>query len=140
MDQSLGQVKWIRRSRTIPTRCRFCGAEVFYYEDQFGSKVFFDELGPPWPKHPCAEYEAFLLQQAVSPPTTPLPVVPPKEDTPPILEAWDKRSRQAYKPPIRAVHPTRESSVFDLGVVRELIPKVDIFRTSTRLNRSETPR
>jgi len=46
----------------------------------------------------------------------------------PLLEAWDKRSRQAYKPPIRAVHPRRESSVFDLGIVRELIPKVDIFR------------
>ena len=128
MDQSLGRVRWIRRSRTIPTRCRFCGAKVFYYEDEFGSKVFFDELGPPWPKHSCAEYEAFLLQQAVSQPSTSRPVVPPEEDTIHILEAWDKRRRQAYKPPIRAVHPTLERPVFDLGIVRELIPKVDLFR------------
>ena len=128
MDQSLGRVRWIRRSCTIPTRCRFCGAKVFYYEDEFGSKVFFDELGPPWPKHSCAEYEAFLLQQAVSQPTAPHPVVPPKEDTIHILQAWDRRRRQAYKPPIRAVHPERGSHVFDLGIVRELIPKVDIFR------------
>jgi len=128
VDQSLGRVRWIRRSRTIPTRCRFCGAKVFYYEDEFGSKVFFDELGPPWPKHSCAEYEAFLLQQAVSSPTTPRPVVLPEEDTVRILEAWDRRRRQAYKPPIRAVRPTLERPVFDLGIVRELIPKVDIFR------------
>ena len=87
VDQSLGRVTWGRRSRTIPTRCRFCGAKVFYYEDEFGSKVFFDELGPPWPKHSCAKYEAFLLQQAVSSPTALRPVVPSEEDTIHILEA-----------------------------------------------------
>jgi hypothetical protein len=27
---------------------------VFYYENEHGSKVFFDELGWPWPKHSCA--------------------------------------------------------------------------------------
>jgi len=55
-------------------------------------------------------------------------VVPPEEDAVHILEAWDRRRRQAYKPPIRAVRPERGSHVFDLGIVRELIPKVDIFR------------
>jgi hypothetical protein len=33
--------------------CRFCGRTVFYYENEHGSKVFFDELGWPWPKHSC---------------------------------------------------------------------------------------
>lgn len=33
--------------------CPVCGAEVFFYQNEFGSKVYFDELGPPWPKHPC---------------------------------------------------------------------------------------
>jgi adenine-specific DNA-methyltransferase len=33
--------------------CRYCGASVFYYENEHGSKVFFDELGWPWPKHSC---------------------------------------------------------------------------------------
>ena len=127
-DQSLGQVRWIRRSRTIPTRCRFCGTKVFYYEDEFGSKVFFDELGPPWPKHSCAEYEAFLLAHATSQTSAPHPVTPPEKETNRILEAWDKRRREAYKLPIRAVHPERGSYVFDLGIVRELIPTVDIFR------------
>jgi hypothetical protein len=33
--------------------CRYCGASVFYYENEHGSKVFFNELGWPWPKHSC---------------------------------------------------------------------------------------
>ena len=46
---------------TIPNaRCPVCGAEVFFYQSPFGGRVFFDELGPPWPKHPCTDTnEAF---------------------------------------------------------------------------------
>ncbi|MBO6586780.1 MAG: hypothetical protein JJ953_11790 [Gracilimonas sp.] len=41
-------------SFTIPNaNCPVCGDNVFYYENEHGSKVYFDELGPPWPKHPC---------------------------------------------------------------------------------------
>ncbi|UPS63001.1 hypothetical protein [Providencia rettgeri] len=35
--------------------CRTCGQKVFYYEHPNGAKVLFDQLGPPWPKHPCYE-------------------------------------------------------------------------------------
>lgn len=35
--------------------CPVCGAEVFFYQNEHGSRVFFDELGPPWPKHPCTD-------------------------------------------------------------------------------------
>lgn len=38
--------------------CPVCGAEVFFYQNQNGSRVFFDELGPPWPKHPCTDNSA----------------------------------------------------------------------------------
>jgi hypothetical protein len=33
--------------------CPVCGQPVFFYQNEHGSRVFFDELGPPWPKHPC---------------------------------------------------------------------------------------
>ena len=36
-------------------KCPECGKPVFYYQNEFGSRVFFDELGPPWPKHPCTD-------------------------------------------------------------------------------------
>lgn len=41
---------------TIPNAtCQVCGAKVFYYEHPNGARVLFDQLGPPWPKHPCYE-------------------------------------------------------------------------------------
>jgi hypothetical protein len=36
-------------------KCPVCGAEVFFYASENGGRVFFDELGPPWPKHPCTD-------------------------------------------------------------------------------------
>lgn len=36
-------------------KCPVCGADVFFYQNEFGSRIYFDELGPPWPKHPCID-------------------------------------------------------------------------------------
>jgi len=33
--------------------CPLCGESVFFYQSPEGGRVFFDDLGPPWPKHPC---------------------------------------------------------------------------------------
>lgn len=35
--------------------CPVCSAPVFFYQSPSGGRVFFDELGPPWPKHPCTD-------------------------------------------------------------------------------------
>jgi hypothetical protein len=35
--------------------CPVCGVRVFFYQAPDGGRVFFDELGPPWPKHPCTD-------------------------------------------------------------------------------------
>jgi hypothetical protein len=35
-----------------PTTCPKCGEQVFFVRHNGGS-VWFDELGPPWPKHKC---------------------------------------------------------------------------------------
>src|SRR6266496_108912 len=45
-------------SFTHPTECRTCHRPCFFYQNDRGSKVFFDSLGPPWPKHSCAHEEA----------------------------------------------------------------------------------
>jgi hypothetical protein len=45
-----------RNSYTIPNAaCPVCGAAVYFYQSSNGGRVFFDELGPPWPKHPCTD-------------------------------------------------------------------------------------
>ncbi|PBB34337.1 hypothetical protein [Mesorhizobium sp. WSM3882] len=46
-------------------KCPVCGAPVYYYQNARGSRVFFDDLGPPWPKHACTDnqrggYQAFV--------------------------------------------------------------------------------
>ena len=35
--------------------CPVCGAAVYFYQSEAGGRVFFDELGPPWYKHPCTD-------------------------------------------------------------------------------------
>jgi hypothetical protein len=44
------------RSLTIPNaKCPVCRVRVFFYQNEYGSRVFFDDLGPPWPKHSCTD-------------------------------------------------------------------------------------
>lgn len=35
--------------------CPLCGASVYYYQSPYGGRVYFDDLGSPWPKHPCTD-------------------------------------------------------------------------------------
>lgn len=35
--------------------CPVCHEQVFFVQCGNGGRVFFDELGPPWPKHPCTD-------------------------------------------------------------------------------------
>ncbi|MDR2238185.1 MAG: hypothetical protein LBE92_18835 [Chryseobacterium sp.] len=43
-------------SFTVPNaKCPVCSENVFFYQNYHGSRVYFDQLGPPWPKHPCTD-------------------------------------------------------------------------------------
>lgn len=35
--------------------CPVCSAKVYFYKNEHGSRVYFDELGWPWPKHRCTD-------------------------------------------------------------------------------------
>ena len=35
--------------------CPVCGQSVYFYANSYGSRVYFDELGKPWTKHPCTD-------------------------------------------------------------------------------------
>lgn len=48
-------------------RCPVCQASVYYYANDLGSRVFFDHLGPPWPKHGCTDNPRIPMPSA-SPP------------------------------------------------------------------------
>jgi hypothetical protein len=53
---------WVKDSRgTVESyvnpnaHCPVCGAAVYFYRSPYDGRVFFDELGWPWPKHPCTD-------------------------------------------------------------------------------------
>ena len=46
--------------------CPVCGAQVFFYRSPYDGRVFFDELGPPWPKHPCTDNQLSLSHRIQS--------------------------------------------------------------------------
>ncbi len=44
------------QSYVVPNAtCPVCGETVFFYQSPSGGRVFFDDLGWPWPKHPCTD-------------------------------------------------------------------------------------
>lgn len=54
-------------SYVVPNaRCPVCGVSVFFYQSPYGGRVFFDELGPPWPKHPCTDTSSAYLRDAIN--------------------------------------------------------------------------
>lgn len=53
-------------SHTNPNACcPVCSAKVFFYRSPEGGAVFFDDLGPPWPKHPCTSYGVHLQAEKI---------------------------------------------------------------------------
>jgi hypothetical protein len=53
-------------------RCPRCELPVFYFQNEHGSRVFFDTLAPDWIKHPCTDN-----QQPVE--RSPIKIRPPLE-------------------------------------------------------------
>lgn len=55
-------------SFSIPTKCWYCGQQIYIYVNEYGSVVLFDELGWPWPKHDCPQAPADLKGHSVQRP------------------------------------------------------------------------
>lgn len=123
-----------RTSCTIPTRCRYCGAKVYFYTDEFGSKVFFDELGPPWPIHSCTGYEKAYQDswRCTSGPvgrfirTENGELVHADEYLKHVQS--ERATGKKWDRPITAVHPRAGRSIYEIGVVRDIISKVNVFK------------
>lgn len=47
-------------------KCPVCGAAVFFYANAAGSRVYFDDLGPPWHKHPCTDNPTRRIREHVA--------------------------------------------------------------------------
>lgn len=134
-------------TRTFPTKCSRCGDDVFFFSCTCGSKVFFDELGWPWPEHNC-EFSSSDRRWAKGRPKTKLSgggmraeisdsvtlTRPPERP----IRRWnidaavadaarrDALSRQSHA--IESVPPGADWDVEITGVVREVNSQVDVYR------------
>lgn len=50
-------------------KCPVCSQRVFFFQSENGGRVFFDDLGWPWPKHGCTDRAATQKNQTIYAPT-----------------------------------------------------------------------
>jgi hypothetical protein len=76
--------------------CPVCNAPVYFYQSPFGGRVFFDHLGPPWPKHRCTDNSGFTRPSrpivVLGPGSAPAATLPPLHARdawrPMLMEEW----------------------------------------------------
>lgn len=61
------EVPTLRSITTPNARCPRCDASVFFYVAPEGGRVYFDALGPPWPKHPCMDTQRNQRRRGANP-------------------------------------------------------------------------
>lgn len=126
------------RTTTWRTRCLDCEARVYFFKCNHGSKVFFDELGPPWPMHDCDQSWARRRRRSVD--ESGQVVVEIREDVtliapPPsfavddgIAESLIEAPSSRQPDPIIAMDPPPGASEHYIGILREVSPRVDPLR------------
>ena len=50
-------------------KCPVCGVQVFFFQSDNGGRVFFDDVGWPWPKHPCTDNRGTVFENTSTPTT-----------------------------------------------------------------------
>lgn len=113
-------------AKTYPTRCRFCDQSAFYFSCDHGSKVFFEALGDPWVRHDCVglnKHQSIRDQiRAIEAQIAELEVEYQREMV--------RLARERQWRPIEKAAPQVGTVVREVGVVRELEEKVDVYKRS----------
>src|SRR5579871_2050989 len=135
---------WWCHPRVWPMLCRYCGQRVFFYQCDHESKVFFDDLGDPWPKHDCGGYTRSLGGPPPSGRRGPTvfrrikgsdaltPLIESKtlnEDVidDEVLTTVEEHEKRAGNEPFRKIDAAKGQTVDEMGIVREFFPSVDLF-------------
>lgn len=117
-------------TKTFPTVCPSCGIGVFFFSCNCGCKVFFDDLGAPWPIHDCdTSWTRGLRRTTDSTGSISVELSPGVTITRPpesfgiessIVESARAGRRRAVSAPIDAIEPKSSRATEVIGVLREL--------------------
>jgi hypothetical protein len=116
-------------------RCNGCGERAWFFQCSHGSKVFFDELGPPWPIHDCDRSwgrglrreidDAGNVTVEVTRSVTVRRALRRFSIAPEVLDRPVRLPPEAEPAPIVRQDPTRTANEEYVGTVRELRSPVD---------------
>lgn len=56
LKRSAGEA-YVNGTLVFNIRCPGCAKSVFFYQNEHGSRVFFESLGKPWPRHHCINWQ-----------------------------------------------------------------------------------
>jgi hypothetical protein len=131
MDYSTAVHGWWCNSRTFPTRCRYCGDPVFFFECDHGCRVFFNELGAPWPEHRCLDYliaqygRDFIAEGMAIMMMTPGVEIGHKIDPAYARNTMQQAEHQRRQNPLPC-NPYGDQETITEGIVHEVHPRVNI--------------
>ena len=124
---------------TWQTKCPSCKAPVFFFQCDCGSKVFFDELGDPWPQHDCEISWANNLDRTVDSSggitvtisegiTVRRPAATFSVDSSVVSKVMQNK-KQLNQHPIVAMKPEDSSGETVVGILRYSQVEVDVVKS-----------
>lgn len=122
-------------ARTWPTQCPTCSEPVFFFMCNCGSKVFFDSLGDPWPRHDCDTSWTRSLPRTSSSRGTTVHLSASVSVTRPTerfrvqnFDSQDLRPTTRRREAITAIRPIRGARKDVVGLLRELDRQLSVVR------------
>ena len=108
-------------------RCPVCGESVYFYQSPNGGRVFFDELGPPWPKHPCTDNPVVRHHFSSAESRARFLVGATTQPSESILDAIERKEPAAVETPAPVAAPPRLAAWAEAGwmpfVVTRIVPR-----------------
>ena len=116
-------------SVTWRTKCRSCKEQVYFFQCDCGSGVFFDKLGPPWPIHNCDlkrwKDDAGGLNVEINRESRSGGHRKDRQSSIDLNVVSRAKRRERRPDPIKAIQPGGSEGVTVVGILRELQVEVD---------------
>ncbi len=110
-------------ARTFPLRCKYCQAEVFYFTCDCVHEAVFGSLDIPWTKHDCPEHQVRWTDPAGQSDILLEPAYAEQVQR----AAAALRQPDGERPDIETQLPYHGAETTEIGMVRQIVPDVDIY-------------